>query len=390
MQNLKSKDLGLIFLITSIYIVIITYPYHVSFNRSVLEFVSIIFLFIFSGYSLLSFLRPEKNYAEILNSPLLILGLSTLLIIITGAILTFTTIGLHLKSLTIFLSIITMILLMMAYIRRIIYVKSTGNKLQKVQSDLTKKQSNPNVVIDVNDVGMQFMLSKEKVDNLKEFFIKFLKRQISYREFWAIRHISFEVEKGDRWGVIGLNGAGKSTLLKIVSGVMKPTEGSIQIKGKIIPLLELGAGFDPSYTGKENIFLNGAMLGLSKEFLEEKYEEIVDFSEIRKFIDVPLKNYSSGMKARLGFSIATVVQPEILVLDEVLSVGDAKFKKKSEEKIISLFNKGVTVLFVSHSIAQVKKICNKAIWLEKGKIAMKGNAKEVCETYERVCKGEEI
>jgi ABC-2 type transport system ATP-binding protein len=391
MQNLKSKDLVLIFLITSIYILIITYPYHVSFNRSVLEFVSIIFLFIFSGYSLLSFLRPKENYSKILNNPLLILGLSTLLIIITGAILRFTTIGLHLKSLTILLSLITMILLIMAYIRRIIYVKSNGDKVQVVPSNnLTKKQSNPNVVIDVDDVGMQFRLSKEKVDNLKEFFIKFLKRQLSYREFWAVRHISFEVEKGDRWGVIGLNGAGKSTLLKIVSGVMKPTEGSIQIKGKIIPLLELGAGFDSSYTGKENIFLNGAMLGLSKEFLEEKYEEIVDFSEIRKFIDVPLKNYSSGMRARLGFSIATVVQPEILVLDEVLSVGDAKFKKKSEQKIISLFNKGVTVLFVSHSIAQVKKICNKAIWLEKGEIVMKGDAKEICETYERVCKGEEI
>jgi ABC-2 type transport system ATP-binding protein len=391
MQNLKSKDLGLIFLIISIYIAVITYPYHVSFNRSVLEFVSIIFLFIFSGYSLLSFLRPEENYSKILNNPLLILGLSTLLILITGTILIFTTVGLHLKSLTLFLSLVTMILIMMAYIRRIRYVKSTGGKVEGVPSDnLAKKQSNPNVVIDVNDVGMQFMLSKEKVDNLKEFFIKFLKRQLSYREFWAIRHISFEVEKGDRWGVIGLNGAGKSTLLKIVSGVMKPTEGSIQIKGKIIPLLELGAGFDASYTGRENIFLNGAMLGLSKEYLEEKYEEIVDFSEIRKFIDVPLKNYSSGMKARLGFSIATVVQPEILVLDEVLSVGDAKFKKKSEEKIISLFNKGVTVLFVSHSIVQVKKICNKAIWLEKGEIVMKGDAKEVCEKYERVCKGEEI
>ncbi len=389
MQNLKSKDLGLIFLIIFAYIAVITYPYHLSFNRSVLEFVSIIFLFIFSGYSLLSLLRPEQNYSKILNSPLLILGLSSLLILISAIILIFTSVGLHLQSLTLFLSLITMIILIMAYIRRIRYVKSTGGNI-KVSENVAKKQTNPKVVIDVNDVGMEFKLSKEKINNLKEFVIKFLKRQITYREFWAIRHISFEVEKGDRWGVIGLNGAGKSTLLKIVSGVMKPTEGSIQIKGKIIPLLELGAGFDASYTGRENIFLNGAMLGLSKEFLEEKYEEIVDFSEIREFIDVPLKNYSSGMRARLGFSIATVVQPEILVLDEVLSVGDAKFKKKSEEKIISLFNKGVTVLFVSHSIAQVKKICNKAIWLEKGKIVMKGDAKEVCETYERVCKGEEI
>ena len=165
---------------------------------------------------------------------------------------------------------------------------------------------------------------------------------------------------------------------------MKPTEGSVEIKGKIVPLLELGAGFDSSYTGKENIFLNGAMLGLSKEFLEEKYEEIVDFSEIRKFIDVPLKNYSSGMKAKLGFSIATTIKPEILILDEVLSVGDAKFRIKSENKIISLFNEGITVLFVSHSIDQVKKFCNKAIWLEKGETVMKGDAEEVCEAYEEI------
>ena len=171
---------------------------------------------------------------------------------------------------------------------------------------------------------------------------------------------------------------------------MKPTEGSVEIKGKIIPLLELGAGFDSNYTGKENIFLNGAMLGLSKEFLEEKYEEIVEFSEIRNFINVPLKNYSSGMRARLGFSIATTIKPEILILDEVLSVGDAKFKRKSENKITSLFNEGVTVLFVSHSILQVKKLCNKAIWLEKGEIVMMGDAQEVCAAYEEICKSETI
>ena len=253
---------------------------------------------------------------------------------------------------------------------------------------------NPNMgdnkAIRVNNVGMRFKLSQEKVDNLKEFFIKFLKRQISYKEFWAIKNITFEVEKGDRWGIIGLNGAGKSTLLKIISGVMKPTEGSVEIKGKIVPLLELGAGFDGNYTGKENIFLNGAMLGFSKEFLEEKYDEIVEFSEVGKFIDVPLKNYSSGMRARLGFSIATTIKPEILILDEVLSVGDAKFRKKSENKILSLFSEGVTVLFVSHSIIQVKRICNKAIWLEKGEVVMMGDAKEVCDAYEKICKSEEV
>ena len=285
-----------------------------------------------------------------------------------------------------------MMFALLAYIRRIRYRRSLKNEKIEVSVLETpdEKVKNPNAVIIVDNVGMEFRLSKEKVDNLKEYVIKFLKRQLSYKEFWALKNISFEVEKGDRWGIIGLNGAGKSTLLKIISGVMKPTEGSIEIKGKVIPLLELGAGFDSSYTGKENIFLNGAMLGLSKEFLQDKYEEIVDFSEIRKFINVPLKNYSSGMKARLGFSIATTIKPEILILDEVLSVGDAKFRKKSENKIISLFNEGITVLFVSHSVKQVEKLCNKAMWLENGEIVMIGDAKEVCAAYEEICKTDTV
>lgn len=236
-------------------------------------------------------------------------------------------------------------------------------------------------VIKVENVGMEFNLSQEKVDNLKEYVIKLLKRQLLFQEFWALRDISFEVEKGDRVGIIGLNGAGKSTLLKIISGVMKPTEGNLEIKGKLVPLLELGAGFDPDYTGRENVFLNGAMLGYTKEFLEKKYEEIVEFAEIEKFMDVPLKNYSSGMRARLGFAIATMVEPEILVLDEVLSVGDAKFKEKSQQRIMSLFDKGVTVLFVSHSAEDVRHMCNKAIWLERGKIVMQGEVNEVCDKY---------
>lgn len=238
-------------------------------------------------------------------------------------------------------------------------------------------------VINVKDVGMEFNLSQEKVDNIKEYVIKLLKRELLFQEFWALKNVSFEVKKGDRVGIVGLNGAGKSTLLKVISGVMKPTEGSVEVKGKLVPLLELGAGFDMNYTGRENIFLNGAMLGYTKEFLEEKYDEIVEFSEIGKFIDVPLKNYSSGMKARLGFSVATVVEPEILILDEVLSVGDAKFKKKSEERILSLFDKGVTVLFVSHSVEQVKRLCNKAIWLDNGKIVMQGDVEEVCAAYDK-------
>ena len=236
-------------------------------------------------------------------------------------------------------------------------------------------------VIKVENVGMQFNLSQEKVDNIKEYVIKMLKRELLFQEFWALRNVSFEIEKGDRMGVIGLNGAGKSTLLKIISGVMKPTEGNLEINGKLVPLLELGAGFDSNYTGRENIYLNGAILGYTKEFLDEKYEEIVEFAEIRDFMDVPIKNFSSGMRARLGFSIATVVEPEILVLDEVLSVGDAKFRQKSEARIMELFDKGITVLFVSHSIDQVKRLCNKAIWLEKGKIVMQGDAEEVCNKY---------
>ena len=221
-----------------------SYPYHLNFNRSILEYVSIILLILFTGYPLISFLRPEKNYINILKKPLPLLGFNILLILIVSIILRFSSIGLHLKSLTLFLSLITMFLTVIAYIRRIRYFNSMGDKIIEKSPEPIKKPLNPNVVINVDNVGMQFNLSKEKVDNLKEFVIKFLKRQLSYKEFWALKNISFEVEKGDRWGVIGLNGAGKSTLLKIVSGVMKPTEGNVEIKGKIIPLLELGAGFD--------------------------------------------------------------------------------------------------------------------------------------------------
>lgn len=236
-------------------------------------------------------------------------------------------------------------------------------------------------LIEVNNVGMEFDLSEERTDNFKEYFIKFLKRELKHKEFWALRNISFTVKRGEKVGIIGSNGAGKSTLLKLISGVLMPTEGEIILNGELIPLLELGSGFDGDYTGRENIFLNGSLLGYSKKYLESKYDEIVEFSEIWDFIDVPTKNYSSGMKARLAFSIATTVQPEILILDEVLSVGDTKFQEKSRKRIESLLDGQVTLLFVSHSIDQVKKMCNKAVWIEKGKMIMQGKAEDVCDAY---------
>lgn len=239
----------------------------------------------------------------------------------------------------------------------------------------------------VENMSMMFNLNKEKVDNLKEYFIKLVTRKLHFTEFWALNDISFTVEKGDRVGILGFNGAGKSTLLKVIAGVLKPTKGSVKVSGVIAPMLELGAGFDMNYSGKENIFLYGATMGYSRKFIEEKYDEIVAFSELGDFIDVPVKNYSSGMKARLGFAIATAVEPEILILDEVLSVGDAKFRLKSEAKIRSMFDKGITVLFVSHNTNQVLSICNKAIILEKGRVVAQGDAREVCNKYNEMIKG---
>lgn len=241
--------------------------------------------------------------------------------------------------------------------------------------------------IEVDNVSMKFNLSREKVDSLKDYIFKTIKREIQYNEFWALKNVSFSVEKGERVGILGLNGAGKSTLLKVISGVFKPTEGHVDKHGKMVPLLELGAGFDPQYTGKENIYLYGAMLGYTKKFIDSKYDEIVEFSELQKFMDVPVKNYSSGMKSRLGFSIATVVEPKILILDEVLSVGDAKFRKKSEKKIMSMFDSGVTVLFVSHSLEQVQRLCNKAMILEKGKLIAYGDIAPISEQYSKMIGG---
>lgn len=235
--------------------------------------------------------------------------------------------------------------------------------------------------IEIKNMSMLFNLNSEKVDNLKEYFIKLVTHKLHYNEFWALKDINLRVEKGDRVGILGFNGAGKSTMLKVIAGVLKPTEGTVETHGVIAPMIELGAGFDMNYSGKENIFLYGATMGYSRKFIQEKYDEIVEFSELKDFINVPVKNYSSGMKARLGFAIASAVDPEILILDEVLSVGDAKFRKKSEKKIISLFDKGVTVLFVSHNVDQVLNICNKAIILDHGKIIAQGSAEEICARY---------
>ena len=241
-----------------------------------------------------------------------------------------------------------------------------------------------NVAISVKEAGMRFNLNQEHVDNLKEYFIKILKRDLKYNEFWALKDVSFEVKKGERLGVLGLNGSGKSTLLKVVSGVLKPSTGKVQTRGVVAPLLELGAGFSPQYTGRENIYLYGAVLGYSKDFLDEKFDEIADFSGLGEFIEVPIKNYSSGMKSRLGFSIATIVEPDILILDEVLSVGDKRFRSKCEKKIMSMFDRGVTVLFVSHSLEQVQRLCDKAVILDSGRLVAHGPVEKVARIYKNM------
>lgn len=254
---------------------------------------------------------------------------------------------------------------------------------EQEEHKLTEKELEERpVVIDVSHVDMEFILNKQKVDNLKEFVIRKIKGNIEVAKFKALDDITFQVRKGERLAIMGLNGAGKSTLLKAIVGVYKPTAGKVTKVGVMAPLIELGAGFDPEYTGKENIYLYGAILGYSREFLDTKIQDIIDFSELGDFINVPLKNYSSGMKSRLGFSIATAVEPDILILDEVLSVGDARFRRKSLAKVQSMFDNGVTVLFVSHSIDQVLAICDRAILLQKGKIIAEGTAEEVAVVYE--------
>ena len=229
-------------------------------------------------------------------------------------------------------------------------------------------------VIDVEKVTIRFNMATEKVDNLKEYFVRLVTKQLMFQEFLALQDVDLKVKKGEAWGLIGINGSGKSTLLKAISGIMKPYKGTITVRGNIAPLIELGAGFDANLTARENIFLNGAVLGHSKKEMQEHFEEIVDFAEIRKFLDSPIKNYSSGMKARLGFSVATMVKPDILIVDEVLSVGDYKFKQKCQKRMEEMLSSGTTLLFVSHSIDQVKELCDHALWLDHGKMVMSGES----------------
>ena len=229
-------------------------------------------------------------------------------------------------------------------------------------------------MIEVSDVTMQFRLNNDKILSLKEFVTTALRGKLQYNKFTALEHISFELKRGQTLGLIGRNGAGKSTLLKIISGILKPTEGRVSCYGNVVPMLELGSGFDFDLTGRENVFLNGAILGYSEEFLKGKYDEIVEFSELGQFIEVPIRNYSSGMLARLAFSIATVVNPDILIVDEILSVGDVAFQEKSKKRMLHLMGGGTTVLFVSHSIEQIREMCDRAIWLDNGSVKLMGGA----------------
>lgn len=237
-------------------------------------------------------------------------------------------------------------------------------------------------IVRLQDISLKFNIDVNRATSLKEFCVRFLKRDLRRDEFWALKHISFKVKKGDVIGIIGHNGAGKSTLLKVISGIMKPTEGIVETNGNIVPMLELGSGFDMELTGRENIFLNGAILGYSEAFLKDKCQEIIDFSELGSFIEAPIRTYSSGMLARLAFSVACVVEPEILIVDEILSVGDADFQEKSRNRMMELMTGGTTVFFVSHSLEQIREMCNKVLWLEHGEVQAFGEAEEICERYE--------
>lgn len=235
--------------------------------------------------------------------------------------------------------------------------------------------------VELRNVEMHFNMSKEKLESLKEYFLKLVKRQLHFEDFVAVDNVSFDIKKGDVFGIVGLNGCGKSTTLKMISGILEPTKGMVKTYGTIAPLIELGAGFDMDLTARENIYLNGSVLGYSKKFIDEKFDDIVNFSEMHEFLDVPMKNYSSGMVARIAFAIATVTTPDILIVDEILAVGDFLFQQKCEERINAMINNDTTVIIVSHSIEQIERLCKHCVWLEKGKIKMIGDAAEVCDAY---------
>ncbi len=237
--------------------------------------------------------------------------------------------------------------------------------------------------VEVSNVSMRFNMSKDKVDSIKEYMIRLVKRQLFFEEFWALKEVSFSVEKGDVFGIVGLNGSGKSTLLKTISGILKPTEGRVYTEGVISPMIELGAGFDTDLTARENVFLNGSVLGFSRAQMKEKFDEIVEFAELQEFVDVAVKNFSSGMVARLAFSIATVIKPDILIVDEILAVGDFLFQQKCEQRIQELMSGGTTVLIVSHSIEQIERLCHRVLWLEHGRMRMLGDTQEVCGLYKQ-------
>ena len=242
-------------------------------------------------------------------------------------------------------------------------------------------------MIEVKNVSMRFNMAKEKHESLKEYFLAAVQGRLQFEEFYALRDVSFNVEKGDFYGLIGLNGSGKSTLLKIISGVFKPSSGSTVVHGTIAPLIELGAGFDMDLTARENIYLNGTVLGMTPKYIDSKFDEIVEFSELQDFLDVPLKNYSSGMVSRIAFAIATVTKPDVLIADEILSVGDFLFQEKCEERMRELMSGGTTVILVSHSIEQIERMCNKVTWLEKGRVRMTGDMRTVCDAYKALDQG---
>ena len=242
-------------------------------------------------------------------------------------------------------------------------------------------------MIEVKNVSMRFNMAKEKHESLKEYFLAAVQGKLQFEEFYALRDVSFNVEKGDFYGLIGLNGSGKSTLLKIISGVFKPSSGSTVVHGTIAPLIELGAGFDMDLTARENIYLNGTVLGMTPKYIDSKFDEIVEFSELQDFLDVPLKNYSSGMVSRIAFAIATVTKPDVLIADEILSVGDFLFQEKCEKRMRELMSGGTTVILVSHSIEQIERMCNKVTWLEKGRVRMTGDMQTVRDAYKALDQG---